>query len=334
MDEKEKALESAMLQVTRQFGKGSVMKMGEGVNKLTEESIPTGIFSLDIALGIGGIPRGRVIEIYGSEGSGKSTIALQMIAEVQKRGGKSVYIDAEHAMDPSYAQALGINLADLVISQPDYGEQALEIAEILIRSGAVDLVVVDSVAALVPKAELDGNMGDSQMGLQARLMSQAMRKLTAVLNKSGCSCIFINQLREKIGIVFGNPETTTGGRALKFYSSVRMEVKRGDLLKEGENTIGQEVKVKIVKNKVAPPYKSCVFDLMYGKGISHISGVIDLAIQNDIIKKSGSWYSYEENKIGQGIENVKKYLSENTDLLKQFEVKIQEIYNLKVNDVK
>jgi recombination protein RecA len=334
MDEKEKALEAAMLQVTRTFGKGSVMKMGESVNKITEESIPTGIFSLDIALGIGGIPRGRVIEIYGSEGSGKSTIALQMIAEVQKRGGKSVYIDAEHAMDPSYAQALGINLADLVISQPDYGEQALEIAEILIRSGAVDLVVIDSVAALVPKAELDGNMGDSQMGLQARLMSQAMRKLTAVLNKSGCSCIFINQLREKIGIVFGNPETTTGGRALKFYSSIRMEVKRGELIKEGENTIGQEVKVKIVKNKVAPPYKSCVFDLMYGKGISHISGVIDLAIQNDLIKKSGSWYSYEDNKIGQGIENVKKYLTENTDLLKQFEAKIQEIYNLKVNESK
>jgi recombination protein RecA len=334
MDEKEKALESAMLQVTRTFGKGSVMKMGDSVNKITEESIPTGIFSLDIALGIGGIPRGRVIEIYGSEGSGKSTIALQMIAEVQKRGGKSVYIDAEHSLDPSYAQALGINLADLVISQPDYGEQALEIAEILIRSGAVDLVIVDSVAALVPKAELDGNMGDSQMGLQARLMSQAMRKLTAVLNKSGCSCVFINQLREKIGIVFGNPETTTGGRALKFYSSVRMEVKRGELLKDGESTIGQEVRVKIVKNKVAPPYKSCVFDLLYGKGISHISGVIDLAIQNDLIKKSGSWYSYEENKIGQGIENVKKYLTENTDLLKQFETKIQEIYNLKVNDEK
>jgi recombination protein RecA len=330
MEEKDKALEAAMLQVVRSYGKGAVMKMGDSVNKMTEECIPTGIFSLDIALGIGGIPRGRVIEIYGSEGSGKSTIAMQIIAEVQKRGGKSVYIDAE----PTYAQALGINLAELVISQPDYGEQALEIAEILIRSGAVDLIVVDSVAALVPKAELDGNMGDSQMGLQARLMSQAMRKLIAVLNKSGCSCIFINQLREKIGIVFGNPETTTGGRALKFYSTVRMEVKRGELLKEGENTVGQEVKIKIVKNKVAPPYKSCVFDLMYGKGISHISGVIDLALQNDLIKKSGSWYSYEDNKIGQGIENVKKYLMENTDLLKQFETKIREIYHLKNSEEK
>lgn len=334
MEEKDKALEAAMLQVVRSYGKGSVMKMGDSVNKMTEECIPTGIFSLDIALGIGGIPRGRVIEIYGSEGSGKSTIAMQIIAEVQKRGGKSVYIDAEHAMDPTYAQALGINLAELVISQPDYGEQALEIAEILIRSGAVDLIVVDSVAALVPKAELDGNMGDSQMGLQARLMSQAMRKLIAVLNKSGCSCIFINQLREKIGIVFGNPETTTGGRALKFYSTVRMEVKRGELLKEGENTVGQEVKIKIVKNKVAPPYKSCVFDLLYGKGISHISGVIDLALQNDLIKKSGSWYSYEDNKIGQGIENVKKYLTDNPELLKQFETKIREIYHLKNSEEK
>jgi len=329
MDEKEKALESAMLQVTRTFGKGSVMKLGESVNKMTEESIPTGIFSLDIALGIGGIPRGRVIEIYGSEGSGKSTIALQIIAEVQKRGGKAVYIDAEHAMDPTYAQTLGIKLEELVISQPDYGEQALEIAEILIRSGAVDLIVIDSVAALVPKAELDGNMGDMQMGLQARLMSQAMRKLTAVLNKSGCSCIFINQLREKIGIVFGNPETTTGGRALKFYASVRMEVKRGELLKDGDNTHGQEVKVKIVKNKVAPPYKNCVFDLIYGKGISHVSTIVDLSLQNDMIKKSGSWYSFEDNKIGQGVENVKKFLTDNPDLLKQLETKIRDLYHLK-----
>lgn len=329
MDEKEKALESAMMQVTRTFGKGSVMKMGESVTKMTDECLPTGIFSLDIALGIGGIPRGRVIEIYGSEGSGKSTIALQIIAEVQKRGGKAVYIDAEHAMDPTYAKTLGIKLEELVISQPDYGEQALEIAEILIRSGAVDLIVIDSVAALVPKAELDGNMGDMQMGLQARLMSQAMRKLTAVLNKSGCSCIFINQLREKIGIVFGNPETTTGGRALKFYASVRMEVKRGELLKDGESTLGQEVKVKIVKNKVAPPYKNCVFDLIYGKGISHVSTIVDIALQNDMVKKSGSWYSFEDNKIGQGIENVKKYLTDNPELLNLLETKIRDFYHLK-----
>lgn len=336
MDEREKALESAMLQVTRTFGKGSVMKMGDTTNKMQEECISTGIFSLDIALGIGGIPRGRVIEIYGSEGSGKSTIALQIISEVQKNNGKAVYIDAEHALDPSYAKTLGIDLDELVIAQPDYGEQALEIAEILVRSGAVDLIVIDSVAALVPKAELDGNMGDVQMGLQARLMSQALRKLTAVLNKSGCSCIFINQLREKIGIVFGNPETTTGGRALKFYSSVRMEIKRGELLKEGDVAVGQEIKIKIVKNKVAPPYKSCVFDLLYGKGISHVSTVVDLAIQEDIIKKSGSWYSYEDNKIGQGLENVKKFLTDTPATLTLIEQKIKEKYHLNggANNVK
>jgi len=328
MDEREKALESAMLQVTRTFGKGSVMKMGDTTMKMQEECIPTGIFSLDIALGIGGIPRGRVVEIYGSEGSGKSTIALQIISQVQKQGGKAVYIDAEHALDPTYAKALGIDLDELVISQPDYGEQALEIAEILVRSGAVDLIVIDSVAALVPKAELDGNMGDMQMGLQARLMSQALRKLTAVLNKSGCSCIFINQLREKIGIVFGNPETTTGGRALKFYSSIRLEIKRGEILKEGDVAIGQEIKIKVVKNKVAPPYKTCVFDLVYGKGISHVSTVVDLAIQEDIIKKSGSWYSYEDNKIGQGLDNAKKFLSDSPEILKKIEIMIREKYHI------
>ncbi len=328
MDEKEKALESAMLQVTREFGKGSVMKLGESYTRLEEDILPSGILSLDVALGIGGFPRGRIIEIYGSEGSGKSTIALHTISEIQKKGGKAVYIDAEHALDPSYVATIGVDLTNLVISQPDYGEQALEIAEILIRSGAIDLVVIDSVAALVPKAELDGNMGDAQMGLQARLMSQALRKLTAVLNKSGCSAIFINQLREKIGIMFGNPETTTGGRALKFYSSVRVEVRRGELLKSGEETIGQEIRAKVVKNKVAPPYKSAVFDLIYGKGVSHVSSVVALALDKNIINKSGSWYSYGDSKIGQGADNVKKFLEENPSLLKEIENKVRQSFNL------
>ncbi|HOI25087.1 MAG TPA: recombinase RecA [Caldisericia bacterium] len=330
MEEKDKALESAMMQVTRTYGKGSIMKMGDSVTRMSEDVVSSGIFSLDVALGVGGFPRGRIIEIYGAEGSGKSTIALQAIAECQKKKGKAVYIDAEHALDPYYAQTLGIKLEELVISQPDYGEQALEIAEILIRSGAVDLIVIDSVAALVPKAELDGNMGDQQMGLQARLMSQAMRKLAGVLNKSGCSAIFINQLREKIGIVFGNPETTTGGRALKFYSSVRLEIRRGDLLKDGEVNIGQEVRVKVVKNKVAPPYTTCTFDLMYGKGVSHVSSVLSLALQKEIIAKSGSWYSYGDNKIGQGQENVKKFLTDNPEILTQIENKVKEAYGLKV----
>lgn len=328
MNEKEKALETAMMQVTREFGKGSVMKLGESYERMEKDILPSGILSLDVALGIGGFPRGRVTEIYGSEGSGKSTIALHTIAEAQKMGGKAVFIDAEHALDPTYAANLGINLTDLVISQPDYGEQALEIAEILIRSGAIDVIVIDSVAALVPKAELDGNMGDAQMGLQARLMSQALRKLTAVLDKSRCCAIFINQLREKIGIMFGNPETTTGGRALKFYSSVRLEVRRGELMKVGEETIGQEVKVKVVKNKVAPPYKSAVFDLIYGKGVSHVSSVVALALEKRIINKSGSWYSYGDSKIGQGIDNVKKFLEENTEIFKDIENKVRESYNL------
>ncbi len=328
MEEKDKALESAMLQVTRSYGKGSIMKLGDSMHKVMEDAVPTGIFALDVALGVGGFPRGRIIEIYGAEGSGKSTIALQAIAEVQKKKGKAVYIDAEHALDPNYAKTLGINMDELVISQPDYGEQALEIAEILIRSGAVDLVVIDSVAALVPKAELDGNMGDQQMGLQARLMSQAMRKLTGVLNKSGCSAIFINQLREKIGIVFGNPETTTGGRALKFYSTIRIEVRRGDMIKDGTTNIGQEVKLKIVKNKVAPPYATCVFDLMYGKGVSHVSSVVNLALEKNIISKSGSWYAYNDAKIGQGQENSKKYLLENPDILEKIEFQIRDAFGL------
>ncbi len=330
MDEKDKALEAAMMQVTRNYGKGSIMKMGDSKLKTGEDVISSGIFSLDVALGVGGYPRGRIIEIYGAEGSGKSTIALQAIAEVQKNGGKAVYIDAEHALDPNYAQTLGIKLEELIISQPDYGEQALEIAEILIRSGAVDMIVIDSVAALVPKAELDGNMGDQQMGLQARLMSQAMRKLAGVLNKSGCSAIFINQLREKIGIVFGNPETTTGGRALKFYSSVRLEIRRGDLIKEGEINIGQEVRVKVVKNKVAPPYTTCTFDLMYGKGVSHVSGVLSLALQKNIVAKSGSWYSFDDNKIGQGQENAKKFLLENPETLNTVERKVREAFGLRL----
>ena len=332
MDEKEKALESALMQVTREYGKGSVMKLGGSYTRLEEDILPSGILSLDVALGIGGFPRGRIIEVYGSEGSGKSTIALHTIAEVQKKGGKAVYIDAEHALDPSYVATLGVDLTDLVISQPDYGEQALEIAEILIRSGAVDLIVIDSVAALVPKAELDGNMGDAQMGLQARLMSQALRKLTAVLNKSKCSAIFINQLREKIGIMFGNPETTTGGRALKFYSSVRVEVRRGELLKNGELTVGQEVRAKVVKNKVAPPSKSATFDLIYGKGVSHVSSVVALALEQNIINKSGSWYSYGDNKIGQGVDNVKKFLEENQSLLKEIENKVRQSFNLIVSE--
>lgn len=332
MDEKEKALESAMMQVTREYGKGSVMKLGGSYTRLEEDILPSGILSLDVALGIGGFPRGRIIEVYGSEGSGKSTIALHTIAEVQKKRGKAVYIDAEHALDPSYVATIGVDLTDLVISQPDYGEQALEIAEILIRSGAVDLIVIDSVAALVPKAELDGNMGDAQMGLQARLMSQALRKLTAVLNKSKCSAIFINQLREKIGIMFGNPETTTGGRALKFYSSVRVEVRRGELLKNGELTVGQEVRAKVVKNKVAPPYKSATFDLIYGKGVSHVSSVVALALEQNIINKSGSWYSYGDNKIGQGVDNVKKFLEENQSLLKEIENKVRQSFNLIVSE--
>lgn len=333
MNEREKALESAMMQVTKSYGKGSIMKMDTDyfVKRGAEEAISSGILTLDIALGIGGFPRGRVIEIYGSEGSGKSTVALKALAEVQKKGGKAVYIDAEHALDPNYATQLGVNMEDLVISQPDYGEQALEIAEIMIRSGAVDCIVIDSVAALVPKAELDGAMGDSQMGLQARLMSQAMRKLTGVLNKSKCTAIFINQIREKIGIVFGNPETTTGGRALKFYSTIRLETKRGELLKSGTLPIGQTIRIKIVKNKVAPPYQKCECELMYGKGISHEGQVIDLAVEKDIIHKSGSWYSYQDQKVGQGTENVKKYLLENSDVLSEIETKVKEAYGMVKN---
>ncbi len=330
MNEREKALESAMMQVTKSYGKGSIMKMDTDYfqKKSSDEAISSGILTLDIALGIGGYPRGRVVEIYGSEGSGKSTVALKAIAEVQKIGGKAVYIDAEHSLDPAYAKQLGVELEDLVISQPDYGEQALEIAEIMIRSGAVDCIVIDSVAALVPKSELDGAMGDAQMGLQARLMSQALRKLTGVLNKSRCTAIFINQVRDKIGIVFGNPETTTGGRALKFYSSVRLETKRGELLKNGTDPIGQIIRIKVVKNKVAPPYQNCECELIYGQGISHEGQVVNLAVDKDIIHKSGSWYSYQDQKIGQGTENVKKYLLDNIETLKEIERKVKESFGM------
>lgn len=312
-EEKLKALDAAVAQIEKAYGKGSIMKLGEPANKMGVEAIPTGSLSLDRALGIGGIPRGRVIEIFGPESSGKTTVTLHMIAEVQKLGGIAAFIDAEHALDPVYARAIGVNIDDLYISQPDNGEQALEIAETMVRSGAVDLVVVDSVAALVPKAEIEGDMGDSHMGLQARLMSQALRKLTAVISKSNCSVVFINQLREKIGVMFGNPETTTGGRALKFYASVRLDVRKGDNIKSANGIIGAHTKVRVVKNKVAPPFKEAEFDIMFGEGISTIGDILDLATESDIVVKSGAWYAYNGNKIGQGRENAKQYLKEHPD---------------------
>lgn len=308
---KVKALESAIAQIEKQYGKGSVMKLGDTASRMEVEAVPTGALSLDIALGVGGIPKGRVIEIYGPESSGKTTVALHMVAEVQKRGGIAGFIDAEHALDPMYARNIGVDIDELYISQPDCGEQALEITETMVRSGAVDIVIVDSVAALVPKAEIDGDMGDSHVGLQARLMSQALRKLTGVINKSNCIVIFINQLREKVGVMFGNPETTTGGRALKFYASVRLDVRRIETLKQGGEMIGNHVRVKVVKNKVAPPFQEAEFDIMFGKGISREGDVLDLAVKNDIIMKSGAWYSYNGEKIGQGRENAKAYLADN-----------------------
>ena len=321
--EKKKALEMAMSQIEKQFGKGSVMKLGE-FKAMEVEAIPTGALSLDIALGIGGVPRGRIIEIYGPESSGKTTLALHVIAEAQKMGGEAAFIDAEHALDPVYAKKLGVDIDDLIVSQPDTGEQALEITESLIRSGALDVIVVDSVAALVPKAEIDGDMGDSHMGLQARLMSQALRKLAGALNKTKTVLIFINQLREKIGVMFGNPETTTGGRALKFYASVRMDIRKIENIKQDGEVKGSRVRVKVIKNKVAPPFREAEFDIVYGEGISKAGNILDMAVNLDIIEKAGSWFSYNGERIGQGRENVKKYLKENPDILKDVEEKVRD----------
>ena len=322
-NEKKAALEMAMGQIEKQFGKGSVMKLGE-FKAMNVEAIPTGALSLDIALGIGGVPRGRIIEIYGPESSGKTTLALHIIAEAQKENGEVAFIDAEHALDPVYAKNLGVDINNLIVSQPDTGEQALEIAESLIRSGALDVVVVDSVAALVPKAEIDGDMGDSHIGLQARLMSQALRKLAGAVNKSKTVIIFINQLREKVGVMFGNPETTTGGRALKFYASVRMDIRKVENIKQDGEVIGNRARVKIVKNKVAPPFREAEFDILYGKGISKEGNILDIAVNLDIIEKSGSWFSYNGERIGQGRENVKKYLMENPKVMEEVEAKIRE----------
>lgn len=331
-DEKLKALDAALGQIERQFGKGAVMKLGDPSVQMNVETIPTGSLSLDIALGLGGIPKGRIIEIYGPESSGKTTVTLHMIAEVQKRGGIAGFIDAEHALDPVYAKNIGVDIDNLYISQPDCGEQALEITETMVRSGAVDIIVVDSVAALVPKAEIDGDMGDSHVGLQARLMSQALRKLTAVISKSNCTVIFINQLREKVGVMFGNPETTTGGRALKFYSSVRLDVRRIESLKQGGEVIGNRTRVKVVKNKIAPPFKEAEFDIMFGEGISTVGDILDLAADNNIINKSGAWYAYEGNKIGQGRENAKQYLKDNPAVCDEVERKVRELFNLETDE--
>ena len=331
-NDKLKALDAALSQIEKQYGKGAVMKLGDPASRMAVETIPTGSLSLDIALGLGGIPKGRIVEIYGPESSGKTTVTLHMIAEVQKRGGIAGFIDAEHALDPVYAKNIGVDIDNLYISQPDCGEQALEITETMVRSGAVDIVVVDSVAALVPKAEIDGEMGDSHVGLQARLMSQALRKLTAVISKSNCTVVFINQLREKVGVMFGNPETTTGGRALKFYSSVRLDVRRVEALKQGGEVIGNHTRVKVVKNKVAPPFKEAEFDIMFGKGISASGDVLDLAVSNNIIIKSGAWYAYEGNKIRQGRENAKTYLEENPAVFAEIEQRVRALYGFNAED--
>ncbi len=321
--DKMRALDLAMRQIEKDFGKGSIMKLGEASTKMNIEVIPTGALSLDIALGVGGIPRGRVIEIYGPESSGKTTVALHMIAEAQKLGGYAAFIDAEHALDPEYARHLGVDVDNLLISQPDNGEQALEIADALVRSGAIDIIVIDSVAALVPRAEIEGEMGDSHVGLQARLMSQALRKLTGLIAKSKCATVFINQIREKVGVMFGNPETTTGGRALKFYATVRMDVRRVETLKNGNDMIGSRTRVKIVKNKVAPPFKQAEFDIMYGEGISHEGCIVDLGVELELITKSGAWYSYGDVRLGQGKEKAKEYLKDNPELLQEIENRIR-----------
>ena len=327
-EDKLKALDAALGQIEKQFGKGSVMKLGDSSVHMNVETAPTGSLSLDIALGLGGIPKGRIVEVYGPESSGKTTVALHMVAEVQKRGGIAGFIDAEHALDPVYAKHIGVDVDNLYISQPDNGEQALEITETMVRSGAVDIVIVDSVAALVPRAEIEGDMGDSHVGLQARLMSQALRKLTAVISKSNCIVIFINQLREKVGVMFGNPETTTGGRALKFYSSIRLDVRRIEALKQAGEIVGNRTRIKVVKNKIAPPFKEAEFDIMFGQGISKAGDILDLAADLGIINKSGAWYAYKDGKIGQGRENAKQYLKENPDVAAEVEAKVREHYGL------
>lgn len=326
-DNKKKALDMALSQIEKEFGKGSIMILGENT-KMNIEAISTGSIGLDIAIGIGGLPKGRVVEIYGPESSGKTTVALHTVAEAQRAGGIAAFVDAEHAIDPVYARALGVDIDNLIVSQPDTGEQALEITEALIRSGAVDIIVIDSVAALVPKAEIEGEMGDAHVGLQARLMSQALRKLTGAIKKSNTVTIFINQLREKVGIMFGNPETTSGGRALKFYSSVRLDVRKCDTIKQGDSILGNRTRVKVVKNKVAPPFKKCEFDIMYGEGISKIGDILDVAVDVDIVKKSGSWYNYNDVKLGQGRENVKKFLAENKELVEEIDNKVRVHYGL------
>ena len=327
-EDKLRALDAALGQIEKQYGKGAVMKLGDSAANMNVETIPTGSLSLDIALGLGGVPKGRIIEVYGPESSGKTTVALHMVAEVQKRGGIAGFIDAEHALDPAYAKNIGVDIENLYISQPDNGEQALELTETMVRSGAVDIIIVDSVAALVPKAEIDGDMGDSHVGLQARLMSQALRKLTAAISKSNCIVIFINQLREKVGVMFGNPETTTGGRALKFYSSIRLDVRRIEALKQGGEMVGNRTRIKVVKNKVAPPFREAEFDIMFGKGISKEGDVLDLAASVGIVQKSGAWFAYGGDKIGQGRENAKAYLREHPEIMDEIEHKVRVAYGL------
>ncbi|WP_076777322.1 recombinase RecA [Lachnoclostridium phocaeense] len=327
-EDKKKALDAAIAKLEKDFGKGTVMKLGDPKAQVHVETIPTGSLSLDLALGLGGVPRGRVVEVYGPESSGKTTVALHMIAEVQKRGGIAGFIDAEHALDPVYAKNIGVDIDELYISQPDSGDQALEIAETMVRSGAMDIIVIDSVAALVPRQEIEGDMGDSHVGLQARLMSQALRKLTPVISKSNCVVIFINQLREKVGVMFGNPETTTGGRALKFYASVRMDVRRTETLKQGGEIVGNHVRVKIVKNKIAPPFKEAEFDIMFGKGISREGDILDLATGINLVSKSGAWYAYNGDKIGQGRENAKSYLTEHPEVMAELEAKVRAYYHI------
>lgn len=327
MEEKRKALDAAIAKIEKDFGKGSIMMLGENM-KMNIETVSTGSIGLDIAIGIGGLPKGRVVEIFGPESSGKTTVALHAVAEAQKAGGIAAFIDAEHALDPVYAKALGVDIDNLIISQPDTGEQALEITESLVRSGAIDVIVVDSVAALVPRAEIEGEMGDSHIGLQARLMSQALRKLAGSINRSKTITIFINQLREKVGVMFGSPETTTGGRALKFYSSVRLDIRKIDTIKQGDSVLGSRTRVKVVKNKVAPPFKQCEFDIMYGKGISKVGELVDMGSNIEVIKKSGAWYSYNDNKIGQGRENAKQFLLENPELMNEIENKVREYFNI------